>query len=426
MIARATHSVVCFALVALVACDRGVGPGRISAPLLSVHEDSRNTVVVNPNASGNGVAATIQEGIDMVADGGVVLVMPGRYDERIVVDKGLTIAPIGLGGGPVIIWHSQPTSAPAAQAVILIDTPEPVLLRDFTVHHDNIRGVNVLRDAYLRVEGMTFDGVATSSPIVGNGVSAHYSAGTSGKRVRIAVRDSRFSVGGLGISYGGDVDGVIENSEIHQSVSRLPCVVVTPVGQGGTMLATPGTRTDVEIRNNLFEDCGANAFGRYNMVVINGTVGASTTGTVNIVGNTFRHTTPTGCAASGILYAFYTGVIEHNRLIGVTQTCAPPVATQNHRGAIYIGHTAVGMRPANVAVRFNDFVDNEWAALRIGPNQPTPIDATCNWWGSASGPSSVGSTEARNGIVVQPGGATPTFAPFATAPVAGSAFPSCS
>lgn len=419
MIARPTHSVVCFALVALVACDRSVGPGRISAPLLSVHEDSRNTVVVNPNASGNGVAVTIQEGVDMAADGGVVLVMPGRYDERIVVDKGLTIAPIGLGGGPVILWHSQPTSAPAAQAVILIDTPEPVLLRDFTVHHDNIRGVNVLRDADLRVEGMTFEGVATSTPIVGNGVSAHYSAGTSGKRARIVVRDSRFSVGGLGISYGGDVDGVIENNEIRQSVSRLPCVVVTPVGQGGTMLATPGIRTDVEIRNNLFEDCAANAFGRYNMVVINGTIGASTTGTVNIIGNTFRHTTPAGCAASGILYAFYTGVIEHNTLFNATQTCSPAVATNNERGAIYVGHTTPGMRPADVAVRFNDFIDNEYAALRIGPNQPSAIDASCNWWGSSAGPSSVGAAEGRNAIVVQPGGATPAFTPVADAPIAG-------
>jgi hypothetical protein len=191
------------------------------------------------------------------------------------------------------------------------------------------------------------------------------------------------------------------------------------------MLSTPGTRTDVDIIDNLFEDCGSNVAGRFNMVVVNGTLGASTTGTINIVGNTFRHTTPTGCAASGILYVFYAGVIEHNKLIGATQSCAPPIAMNNERGAIHIGHRTPGMRPADVAVRFNDFEGNEYAALRIGPNQPTAIDATCNWWGTANGPSSVGPAEGPNAIVVQPGGATPVFSPFAAAPIAGTVTARC-
>jgi hypothetical protein len=418
MTARFTHVVFALAVVIAAACDDQLDQSTISGPQLATGADARHTVIVNPNASGNGVASTIQEGIDMAADGGTVLVRPGRYEERVVIDKGLTIAPIAEGVGGVIIAQSQATSALASESVIRIATPNPVVLRDFTVHHDNIRGVNVLRDANALIERMTFEGIATGSPIVGNGVSAHYGAGSSGLRAKVIVRNSRFAVGGLGVSFGGDVDGLIEGNEFRQAVSRLPCVVVSPVGQGGTMLTTPGTRTDVDIIGNLMEDCGSNATGRFNMVVINGTVGAATTGTVNIIGNTFRHTTPAGCAANGILYTFYTGVIEYNTLDGVIQECAPASTTNSERGAIYIGSRTAGMRPATVVVRFNDLVNNEYAALRIGQNQTSPIDARCNWWGRPSGPSSIGSTEADDAIVVQPGGEEPTFTPYATEPIA--------
>lgn len=414
-----------FAVLALLACEGPANPEHIAAPRVATADDSRHTVVVNPDATGNGIAGTIQEGIDLVAEGGTVLLKPATYHERIVIDKGVTLAPIAFEDGPVIIAHSQATSAPAAQAVILIDTPNPVVLRGFTVRHDNIRGVNVLRDANVLVERMTFEGSATSAPIVGNGVSAHYGAGSSGKRAHVVVRDSRVSVGGVGISLGGDVDAVIERNWINQAPNRLPCLIASPVGQGGTMLSTPGTRTDVDIIGNVFEDCGSQITGRFNMMVINGTVGATTTGTINIIGNTFRHTTTTGCAVNGIWYAFYSGVIENNTMTGVTQSCAPLNGTNSQRGAIYVGHTAAGMRPANVAVRFNDLGDNEYAALRIGPNQAVPIDATCNWWGSASGPSSVGTAEGTNAIVVQPGGATPLFEPYATASIAASDQSNC-
>src|SRR5919109_1011945 len=266
MTARITTIALGLTVAALAACDDRAGESLTTAPRFE-QEDGRTTVIVNPNANGNGVAGTVQEGIDMAAEGGVVLVTPGTYSERVVINKGLTIAPIGEGSGPVVLSHSQATSASATQAVILIDTPNPVVIRDFTVHHDNIRGVNILRDADVLIERMAFEGSASGTPIVGNAVSAHYGAGTSGKRARVVVRDSYISVGGLGISLGGDVDAVIARNEFHQAPNRLPCVVISPVGQGGTMLTTPGTRTDADIIDNLFEDCGSSTTGRFNMMV---------------------------------------------------------------------------------------------------------------------------------------------------------------
>jgi hypothetical protein len=43
-----------------------------------------------------------------------------------------------------------------------------------------------------------------------------------------------------------------------------------------------------------------------------------------------------------------------------------------------------------VVVRHNDIVGNAQAGLRVAATQTSPVDATCNWWGSATGPSGEG------------------------------------
>jgi hypothetical protein len=406
--------------------DSSVPSGVVTGPARSMEGAGRHTVVVNADANGNGTARTVQQGLDMVAAGGTVLVAPGTYDERIVIAKGVTLTSIGGGSGQVILrGQSEGTAAPATDAVITVGTAAPVILRDFSIVHDNIRGVNILRDADVLVEQVTFAGVSTTTPVVGNGVTAHYNAGTTGKRARVIVRDSRFSVGGIPVSFGGDVDGLIERNEMRQAVGRLICVNVSTVGQGGTMLLTPGSETNVDIVGNLFEDCGANLVGRFGSVNVLGSPGATTRGTVNVVGNTIRNTSPTGCIGTAIQYEHYAGVIEHNTIVDVIQPCAPAMTTRGARSAIFVGSRIAGIQAANVAVRFNDIGGNEYAGLRIGANQAMPIDASCNWWGRATGPSSVGSAEGLDAIVIQPGGAVPTFTPFATAPVAGSAATTC-
>ena len=97
--------------------------------------------------------------------------------------------------------------------------------------------------------------------------------------------------------------------------------------------------------------------------------------------------------------------------------------------------TATGRTPVFLAVtprvRFNDILGNTSAGLRIGANQTVVIDASCNYWGSAVGPSGVGPSSG-DAVVVEPssattgpGGARPVFTPFATAPVAGTNRTSC-
>ncbi len=420
---RIGHGLMLLAAVtALGACERS-GTEQSGDALLDADE-LRSTVVVNPASRGQGTARSISEGLAMVAPGGRVLVKPGTYNEQVVIQKSVTLLGSDLEAGAAIIRQSKPASAPATEAVVQVKTTDPVVLQDLTIHHDNIRAVNVLSVAGdLTVDRVVFEGRSTSLPVVGNGVSVVTNADDFGGRARVTIRQSHFSVGGIAISLGGDVDAHIEENEVRHSESRGTCVLVNPQGQGATVRA--GEATNVNIVDNLFEDCGTNEARGFNAVAVNGAPGAPTMGTVNIIGNTLRNTviTPPSCNTSAISYEFYSGVIEHNSLYGAVAACAAP-GGRNLPGAIAIGGQVAGVRPANVAVRFNDIVGNAQAGLRIGARQTTPIDATCNWWGHPSGPSGTG-PGSGDAVVVEAGASVPITTPHALEPIAATSASSC-
>lgn len=419
---------VWFGILALAGCRDSPDSARIAAPSFAAGGVGRSSVLVNPNSNDDGTAKTIQEGIDMVAEGSKVLVLPGTYVERIVIDKGLTLEGIGDESGDVVIEQELAAPTAATDAVIRVTTPDPVVLRNITVHHVGLRGLSALTAADLTIEQASFHGVWPSSflpvtQVFNNSVSVANNATQSGGRARLIVRDSRISTDGLGISAGGDADILIERNVIR---STGGCVFVTPIGQGVTVPA--GSETNADILDNEFPECGQNRPGHNaNAVNVFGTVGAGTTGTVNIVGNRFRNTIRTAgfCNTAAIVYEFFSGRIENNSIVDVIQGCADDTpAPRSRPAAIFVGSLLAGMRPANVSVRFNDISGNAFAGLRIGSNQ-TAVDASCNWWGSADGPSGAGLTGAGDAVVVETGGATPTLTPFAPAPIAGRGATGC-
>jgi hypothetical protein len=181
----------------------------------------------------------------------------------------------------------------------------------------------------------------------------------------------------------------------------------------------------VDIVHNDLDEC----YGRAGSILVEGLVPFPTqpvtaTGTVDIVGNTIRNSTGS-CTISAINYGFYTGNIERNRILGVVRPCAsPPPTLRGIPAGIWVGSLR-GYPPATPVVRFNDIEGNAQAGLRVAPNVTTSLAVTCNWWGSASGPSGVGSGSG-DAVVVQAGAATPVFTPFATAPIAETGATSCS
>src|SRR6478609_834527 len=147
-------------VAALMACEgtQSTEPEAVddaSEPSLNAAHTGRNTVVVNPEANGNGVAATIQEGIDMAGSGGRVLIKPGVYAESLFITGGVTLEPLAPGLGEVVIappaWNSL---------AIQVITPEPVVIRGLVVNYPGNAGVRSDGPMDVLLEDLTVYAVA--------------------------------------------------------------------------------------------------------------------------------------------------------------------------------------------------------------------------------------------------------------------------
>ena len=429
MVALYTRIAVWLCILTLVACREPSDPGaliRLSFAARGV--EPPHTVVVNPNAEGKAIAATIHQAIEMVAPGGMVLVKPGTYAEALVIDKGLTLEAIGDGLEPVIV--APPGSVNAA---ILVATSERVTIRGLTVQYTGVRGIfgNGVVDVTIERTSV----VAVNPPL---GVSALISmlndAPTTG-RARAVVRESSLD-GSLppansptpafpqifGITVAGDIDARLEGNVIRRTGGA--CIFVI-------MNNNLGGETNADVVGNDLDECYP--LGRAGSILVGPRAGflpsptqpVTATGEVDIVGNTIRSSSGSCLVTSAIVYETFTGRIERNRILGAAPPCATPGA-RNFPGAIWVGSLpARGFPRVNVTVRFNDIEGNAHAGLRVGPNETAPgLQASCNWWGSASGPSGAG-PGTGDAVVVETPAATPMFTPWATGPIAETHATSC-
>jgi hypothetical protein len=404
-----------------VACsDPSPDPSGV-APSFAMGGVGRPSVLVNPNVHGNGTAATIQEGIDMVGAGGRVMVKPGTYAEALVINKGLTLEGIADGSGPVII------ATPGAPTIaVQIATPDPVTIRDVTVRFSGANGIRGDGLVNLTVERTTV--IAVNPPLGTVQLVSVFKNVASPGRARLVVRESFLDggvpfansltppfPGSVGLRVNGDVDALLDGNIIRRMST---CISVQARDDlGGDMHA--------DITGNDVDECYGLA--RITVGTASGNDPSATrpvtaTGVVNIVGNAIRNSFAS-CLATAISYTLFAGRIEHNRIVRVVQPCALPSA-RGAPGAIFVGDSRDFYPAAAPVVRFNDIVGNAQAGVRVNRHQTTPLDLRCNWWGSASGPSGVG-PGTGDALVVEAGAATPVFTPFATAPIAGTGATSC-
>ena len=394
-----------------------------SAPNLAKGGVGRPVVLVNPVSNGNGTATTIQEGIDMVAAGGRVMVLPGTYAESLVIDKGLTLEAVGGASGRVVI---EPPGRPGA--AVTITATSPVSIRDVSVRFGGVFGIDGEGAVDVTIE---HDSVIAVDPPLGVGslIVVRNDASVTGGRARLSVHASALDgsitadrlppyAGNFGIGAEGDIDALIDGNAIRRTGGA--CIFFHP------LLDLRG-EMNVDIVNNDLDECYPG--GRVGSIRIGPATPIPAVkppvtgpGTVNVVGNTIRNSTASCWPATGISYEWFTGRIERNTIQGVVQGCATS-GNPNLPAAIWVG-SRVNLPPVYPVVRFNDIVGNAQAGLRIGPNEKAAIDATCNWWGSDTGPSGIG-PGTGDAVVVQPGAVAPTIVPFAPAPIARTARASC-
>jgi WD40 repeat protein len=400
---RDTQWLAWLCTLTLVAC--GDPPRDPTGLAPSFHRDGGGSRTVIVDRAGRHDATTIQAGIALAPEGGRVLVLPGTYTEALVIDKGLTLE--GIGGkrqGRTVI--ASPPGLPTA--TIRIATANPVVMSDLTVL---VRGQNGILaqgifDVALRRLNMVFEEVPPT--VASRLVRPENTASQTGGQARLIVRESFFDAQGLpgtlAISIAADVDAVIERNVLRRTGNA--CIFVNG-----------SSEINVDIADNDLDECamrGANSSAIEVGPIVGSTIQAMV-GVVNIVGNRIRNSGASCPPHTAIRYELHTGRIERNSISGVVQECAVP-SPLALPAAIWVGSLR-GYAPASPVVRFNDIVGNAHAGLRVAPNITTSLDARCNWWGSATGPSGAGSGTG-DGVLVETGGARPVLGPFATGPVA--------
>jgi hypothetical protein len=413
---RSRHSIVIYLLV-LVSFS-------MSASLAFAANGGRPSVLVNPHMKGNGTATTIQEGINLVDPGGRVMVLPGTYAEALVIRKGLTLEAIGGESGPVIV-------APPAGSAVAIDVggQEPVTIRGIQIEHSGLHGILGNDAVNLTAERSSVVGALGTG---GRGVFVVNDVDHSGARARLVVLDSYFDLlqrpsspdgppqfQNFAINPLGDVDALIQGNVVRRTGGA--CIFVeSPLDFTGV--------TNADVVGNDLDECYP--AGRAGSLLVGPAGGlrpsatVTATGTINIIGNIIRNSTGSCRASSAINFEMYDGQIEDNVITDIVQPCALP-SVRNLQAGIWVGSLLshrgpIGLPPATPVVRFNDISGNAFAGVRVSPDQHVSIEATCNWWGSASGPSGIGpgSGDAAIGAV--------DFVPWATEPVAGGAHITCS
>jgi hypothetical protein len=368
----------------------------------SLHHKSLGApdVIVDPN--GGGSALTVQAGINLAPSGARVLVMPGTYSEALVIAKGITLEGLEQDGDAVVIL----APSGAAQAVS-VATAEPVVIRRLTVDGGpfGIRALNVA--ANLTVERSLVRNVTTA------GITATWNAPAGGTAARLVVRRTRVEGGLLppssGISTQGDVNGLIEDNVVRGTANR--CVNVA-FGSAAPLSVT----TVVDVIDNDLDRCGI-AGG----IVVTTANLQSGVRVANLIRNKIRNSTGAPIR-NGIYFEGFAGLIERNSILDVVQASAHPNAEFIAGccvvvpSAIFVGSLR-GAAAATPVVRFNDVHGNAFAGLRLGPNQSSAIDARCNWWGSATGPSGAGLAGTGDAVLLEAGAITPILTPFAPRPV---------
>ncbi len=408
--------------------------------------DCTTTCYVSPTGddTATGTASdplrTIQAAIEKVQSGGTVSVAAGTYVENDVVDKAVRIT----GAGPSTIIEpavSNPNCngagggslCPSGTSAVILVQSDNVTIDHLTVEGDNpsltsgivaggadldardgiitnhVLGVynnlsvhdTTVKDIYLRgiyaSSGGTFNftnntvqnvqadpssiamfNFGGSGVMQGNHVSAANDAISSNWSSGVQFLNNVITNSGSGIhsdnsfGSGGTGNDLISGNQISSCVNSLP--------DSGYGIFTFVPYHDITVANNTVSGCdvGLGAYGS-----------CSLAGTNNCPGGVIPTTTFTGNTVTGT--ASGTGLVVTTDTFGYGPGYTKVSADHNHINGAHVGvdveETGTNATPATSTLTLlrNDLSGN--TASDVTNNGATSATATCNWWGSTSGPS---------------------------------------
>jgi hypothetical protein len=312
-------------------------------------------------------STTIQGAINMASNGDTIQVAAGTYPESVNVNKTLTL----LGAQANNDARTR-SGAPATESVVNGANPfafnaNNIVLNGFTVQGSTNTGLV----AGIWTNPSTGQGHKILNNIVQNNVFGLYLNGANNVVQFNLFRNNNTTGASNGNGIYSDLglsNTLIDNNAFSNNTNAAAVITSTPTGP---------TSTNLTISNNTAD----NSFA----------LGKTTSSTIT-------RNTVTNSPGSGI--SLFGGDV------GITITCN---TLQNGSIGINVSDP-FGFGPnANVVAHQNNIVGNSIAGLQVVPGSHTgTLDATRNWWGSASGPIPTGTGNAVVGDA--------SYIPFLTSP----------
>jgi hypothetical protein len=317
------------------------------------------------------IGATIQGEVDNAASGDTVLVKAGAYNELVTVDKSIKVK--GAKAGADARTRSGPESIVDGNAgsTSFYVTADGVTVDGFTVKNQtnvNQFGAGIVLGAGTS-HATIVNNIVTSN-MVGLFLANDNTAGQTLIQHNVFSNNNNAgSASGTGIytdQYvaGGAVSNVLIDANTFSGQSD------SGIGFSSSSAAAPDT--SITIQNNTFD---GNGRGLYAFNLTHST----------ITGNTFQNATGGMTADVRIFEGADTLSIDHNIL-------------KNGAGRAYrANNLGTGSPdPTRIHLNRNSITGYTGPASTVQNDAGPQLDATCNWWGSSSGPGAPASTVSSN------------------------------
>lgn len=317
----------------------------------------------SPGTSAGAPVQTITQGILNVDAEGTVIVAAGQYNEAVTLDKKVALLGANSGVDPNTMARGTETvmTAPAPMVTFAAGSAGSTL--------DGFKLTGAVNDAVDGVIKGSANNVTVANVIIdGNSAHGMNLTGVQGWTVEKNLVQNITGTNRSGLFLITFQNGTVRDNVIRNSVYAgvIGDALQTVVFQGNTI--QNATQPGIQVANSA--------------------------GPVTISGNTI-----TACNTSNSADKAALSIYPNAPLVTVTGN-----TLTGNSGAFSVRNQA-GTVAATVTVNYNDIIGNTAPAIRNRAQGGGTLDATNNWWGTASGPAAGDLAEANV-----------TFSPWLAAP----------
>ena len=329
-----------------------------------------STLHVDDDSDQTGATSRIQEGIDLVTDGGTVNVLGGTYDGQLTIDKGLTLQGEQTPARAVSIF--QPTGILGAGEYDVQVYASDVTITQFTLDFDGTDGLRAGSDfstgvvvgedgdPAVVIENFTFTYNLVYPAAEGVGLILGKDRDVSGA----LVQNNMFNADADGNDFGV---GIYVNPVVEDGggANTDPIVIDNNYFDGHLDYGIASEGTNVQITNNTIQNTVGTAV-RHGIRLNDWYPAEPLATTHTITGNTISDMQIGIAIAQNNEDNTFTGMITGNFLY------------DNDTG-VYVGPGGISM-----TIAYNDIYSNDTWGLQN--ESGSDMNAEYNWWGSADGP----------------------------------------